>query len=167
MTKETAPPVLKEPIMLHRPTPAKSPWRLLPLVALAVLVAGSAVAAELPLHIQLIWGTNGEKPKEGPPLKDVDAKLKERLTAVFKWQHYYEVHQTNITVAEKQVRKVKIDKPCDIEIHNLGNSLIEVKLFGKGEKVFTSKAPLKDKEPVVLAGPDKNDTAWFVVLTPK
>ena len=40
----------------------------------------------------------------------------------------------------------------------------EVELIGEGKKLVQKRQAIKAGELVVLAGPDKNDTAWFVIL---
>jgi len=40
-----------------------------------------------------------------------------------------------------------------------------VKIFGEGKHLRTVRQPIPPGEMLVLAGDDKNDTAWFVVLT--
>ena len=54
---------------------------------------------------------------------------------------------------------------CEIEVDNFGNSSIEVKLYGKGKMVVKKTQKIKPGELLIFAGDDKNDTAWFVVLS--
>ena len=54
---------------------------------------------------------------------------------------------------------------CEIEVQNLGNSSIEVKLYGKGKLAVRKTQKISPSELLVLAGDDKDDTAWFVVLS--
>jgi len=63
-------------------------------------------------------------------------------------------------------KRVRMSEKCEIEVENLGDSTVEVKLFGEGKMVVRKKQALPTGELLVLAGEDKNDTAWFVVLTP-
>jgi hypothetical protein len=53
---------------------------------------------------------------------------------------------------------------CNLEVEYLGNSNVELKLFGKGKMVVSKRQTISLGEIAVLAGPDENDTAWFVVL---
>jgi hypothetical protein len=138
--------------------------------SLLLLSAGGALparaAGETTFQIQLIWGTNGDKPKD-KPLKDVDAKLQEKLKGVFKWKNYYEVSHNSLSVPkENSSAKLKLSEKCDIQVHDLGSSRIEVLLFGEGKPVVKRTQAVIPGEMIILAGDSKNDTAWFVVLVP-
>lgn len=137
------------------------------LLACAVLafVGPVLAAAEGAYHVQLIWGTDGERPKD-KPLKDVDAKLLEKLKAVFKWKNYYEVDQKHFHLPKQSSQKLKLSDKCEIEVQDLSNSRIEVRLFGEGKLVVKKAQAVVLEEPIVLGGGGKDETAWFVVLTP-
>ncbi|HYT60118.1 MAG TPA: hypothetical protein VEL06_08095 [Haliangiales bacterium] len=119
---------------------------------------------DLNLQAQLVWGTDNDKPDD-PKLKDVDPKVKEKLRGVFKWKNYFEVNRQNFTVTASTPKKIRMSDHCEIEVQNLGNASIEVKLYGQGKLVVRKTQKIKPSELLVLAGDDKNDTAWFVVLS--
>ena len=119
---------------------------------------------DLNLQAQLVWGTNKEKPDD-PNLKEVDPSVAEKLRKVFKWKNYFEVNKQNVTVTVGSPKKVKMSDDCEIEVQNLGNSSIEVKLYGKGKLAVRKTQKISPSELLVLAGDDKDDTAWFVVLS--
>jgi len=121
-------------------------------------------SADLNLLAQLVWGTNNEKPGD-PKLKEVDPGVAEKLRKVFKWKNYFEVKRQSFTVAVGSPKKVKMSDDCEIEVQNLGNSSIEVKLYGKGKLAVRKTQKISSSELLVLAGDDKDDTAWFVVLS--
>jgi hypothetical protein len=123
-----------------------------------------AATGELGLQAQLIWGTDGEKPKE-PNLKDVDSATQDKLKKVFKWKNYYEVDKQEFKVPMSSKKRVRMSAKCEVEVENLGDSQVEVKLFGEGKMVVKKRQALKSGELLVLAGDDKNNTAWFVILT--
>ncbi len=135
------------------------------LLALANFGEARAVAGDLQLQAQLVWATNDPKP-DGKALNDVDPKLRDKLRNVFRWTNYFEVSSTNFVSVQGAVKKVPMSKHCEIEVTNLGDSRIEVKLYGKGTLVVTKRQTFNPKEPLVLAGDDKNSTAWFVAITP-
>ena len=120
--------------------------------------------ADLNLQAQLVWGTNNEKPDD-PKLKEVDPSVAEKLRKVFKWKNYFEVKRQNFTVAVGSPKRVKMSDDCEIEVQNLGSSSIEVKLYGKGKLAVRKTQKISPSELLVLAGDDKDDTAWFVVLS--
>ena len=120
--------------------------------------------ADLNLQAQLVWGTNKEKPDD-PKLKEVDRSVAEKLRKVFKWKNYFEVNRQQFTVPVGSSKRIKMSDDCEIEVQNLGNSSIEVKLYGKGKLAVRKTQKISPSELLVLAGDDKDDTAWFVVLS--
>ena len=121
-------------------------------------------SADMNLQAQLVWGTNKEKPDD-PKLKEVDPSVAEKLRKVFKWKNYFEVKRQNLTVAPGTPKKIKMSDECEIEVQNLGSSSIEVKLYGKGKLAVRKTQKISPSELLVLAGDDKDDTAWFLVLS--
>jgi len=142
------------------------PFWQLALAATAVLqpLVVKSAPADLTLQAQLVWGTNNDKPND-PKLKDVDPKVTDKLRGVFKWKNYFEVNRQKFTVTGAGPKRVKMSDHCEIEVQNLGNSSVELKLYGQGKMVVKKTQKIKAGELLVLAGDDKNDTAWFVVLT--
>jgi len=144
------------------------PFGQLALIATVVFSVYSCIVrsapADLSLQAQLVWGTNNDKPDD-PKLKDVDPKVTDKLRGVFKWKNYYEVNRQNFTVTSSAPKKVKMSGQCEIEVQNLGGSSVELKLYGQGKMVVRKTQKIKSGELLVLAGDDKNDTAWFVVLS--
>jgi len=132
-----------------------------------VLTVPEALGApgEVSLRAVLIWGTDGAKPADRK-LKEVEPQTKQKLKAVFKWRDYYEVDRQVFKVPISSKKRVRMSEKCEIEVENLGDSNLEVKLFGEGRMVVRKKQALPSGEVLVLAGEDKNDTAWFVVITP-
>ncbi len=122
-----------------------------------------AAEQDLAVRAQLIWGSDEHKPSD-PNIKMVDAKLAETLRNVLKWKNYYECSSVKLNVAMSKAEKVRVSDKCEIEVTNLGKGSAEIKLYGKGKLVSTRKLVI-GSEPLVVGGPDKNDTAWFVVVT--
>jgi hypothetical protein len=133
----------------------------------ALLATPSVWAApgEMNLRAVLIWGTNGSKPDD-KKLKDVEPQTRQKLAAVFKWKDYYEVDRQNFKVPLSSKKRIRMSEKCEIEVENLGDATVDVKLFGEGRMVVRKKQALLAGELLVLAGEDKNDSAWFVVITP-
>jgi multidrug efflux pump subunit AcrA (membrane-fusion protein) len=127
------------------------------------LCAPAAESGDLKLQAQLIWGTDAAKPSD-TKIKDLDADTKDRLKGVFKWKNYFEVSSQSFEVGARSSKAIRMSPKCDIEVEHLGDALVEVKLFGEGRLVVKKKQTLKAGELLVLAGDDKNNTAWFVIL---
>jgi hypothetical protein len=137
--------------------------------------AGEVQAGDVKFQVALVWGTNKEK-LDDPTLKEVDPKLKESLQRFLKWKHYYEVNRDRnkepFVVSDKGSSKRKLSDKCEIEARlvegrDQGKPMVEVKVIGEGKLVKTVRQPIVAKESLTIAGDDKNDTAWAIVLTPK
>jgi hypothetical protein len=129
-----------------------------------LLAAVPLQAGDLKLQAQLIWGTNEEKPA-GKDLKEIDLVLQKKLRSIFKWKNYFEVNRQFIVVADPGTGKARLSDKCVIEVEHFGNQDVEVKLFGQGKLVGRLRETLSKTKSIVLAGDDKRDTAWFVVVT--
>jgi len=110
----------------------------------------------------LIWGTNESQPS-GKNIKELDAKLRERLANIFKWRNYFEVSRKTAGVTPSKPQLVKLSDDCSVDIKLLPDNQAEVKLIGKGKTIVTRRHSLAKPDALVLAGDDKNNTAWFVV----
>ena len=136
------------------------------------LILGFALAAvdlraeDLNLDAQLIWGTNSDKPPE-PALPEVDKETAKKLRNVFKWKHYYLINKTNAVVASRGTKRIPLSKKCTIEITELEGPKVGVTLIGEQKPVNKTAKPLSKGESIVIAGDDKNDCAWFVVIAQK
>jgi len=144
------------------------------LVCLAVCLwfrggLASAAAAELTLKTQLLWGTDQEKPHDST-YKEVDPKVKRKLSRIFKWKHYFEINQQQASLGIKDAKRLKLSAKCEIDLRFVDEHTLEIKLYGEGKWTKTvrqSVRALHQGELAVLAGDDKEkyDDAWFVVLS--
>lgn len=143
------------------------PVRLVLLLAFAALALSQSVAAEQKFAAMLIWGTDGEKPEgKEKELKDVDPVLQEKFSKIFKWKNYYEVNRTNIVVKPSEPSHIVLSSKCEVKINHTDKGT-EIELFGEKKSVTKQTISMPVKDIQVLAGPDKNATAWFVVLKPE
>lgn len=120
---------------------------------------------ELNFQLQLIWGTNDAKPP-GKDLKEVEPRITEGFKGIFKWKNYFEVTRKNLAVPQNETKRIQMSDKCEVEVQNLGNSTVEVRLIGEGKPVNKVKQTISPGRLFSIAGGDKNDTAWFVVLKP-
>lgn len=153
--------------MSPKPTSSASRWHFLVLlVGLAwglIQTLAASVPVETRVQAVFVWGTNESKPA-GKNLKEVDAKLRERLANIFKWQNYFEVSRQSAGVLAGKPQSLKLSDECSVEIKILPENQAEVKLIGKGKTIVTRRYSLAKPDALVLAGDDKNNNAWFVVL---
>jgi hypothetical protein len=145
----------------RRPFPGILRWCLLLFFALA---ARELRAEDLNIEAQLIWGTNADKsPDDGH--KAVDKATADKLRNVFKWKNYFLVNKQNVVVPNRSTKQIHLSKQCTVEITELQGPKVEVKLIGDHKPVNKTVKPLSKGETFVIAGDDKNETAWFVVIT--
>jgi hypothetical protein len=141
-----------------------SPFIALWLVVLAsVLWAGPTRAADLRLDVRLIWGTN-ERSSPDPTHKPIDTPLTRKLGKLLTWKYYFEVNRKEIAIPLNAAKTIKLSGECTIEVINLGESRVEVKLFRAGKFVSKTVETVPKGDWLVLAGDGANKTAWFVVL---
>lgn len=133
---------------------------LVPSAGMNGVLAGES---EVALSAQLVWATDGAKPT-GKDLKEVDDVTRDKLRGVFRWKGYFEVSRKEFKVGSAAITRVRMSSKCEIEVERLGKETYEVKLFGEGKMVVKKRQSLTPGELLVLAGDDKDDTAWFVVI---
>jgi len=127
------------------------------------LRSAEALATDMRVETRLIWGTNDEQSPE-PKHKSIDTPLTQRLAKVFTWRNYFEVNRKEASITLNATRKFELSEKCHIEVKNLGNTRVEVKLFGSGKLLSKTLKVISTGDWFVLAGPCRNKTAWFVVL---
>jgi len=145
-------------------------WAFLILLATAFqpfqLLAADPDKPEQKFVAILVWGTDGDKPDD-KELKEVDSALREKFQKIFKWKNYYEVSRTNVAVKVGESKHIKLSKKCEVKIHQTEKEGMDVELFGEGKSVYKGKTSMPLKDILTLAGHEKNENAWFVVLKPE
>ena len=131
---------------------------------LAGLLAVPLQAAELKLEAKLIWGTNDDTYSD-PKLKRVDESTAAKPSKIFQWKYYFEMNRVVGTVPSRGTKSFEMSKKCVIEITELAGPKVEVKLIGEGKPVIKTTKHLTKGESFTLAGDDKNDCAWLVIIT--
>lgn len=140
-------------------------FRFLGCVFFLLFCLGTPVSAsDLKIEAKLVWGTNDDK-YSNPKHTRVDENTAARLRKIFKWKNYFVVNQQTTNVLSRQTRRLKMSEPCAIDVTEMEGDRVEVTLFGEGKPVNKSFQPLKKGESVVIAGSDKNDCAWFIMIT--
>ncbi len=133
------------------------------IVCIAFLfLAIPAKAANLKLEIYLVWGANDEKISE--KYKKLDKEMADKLHKIFKWKHYFLISKQKADVPSRSTRRIKVSDKCEIEITELEGPRVEVKLYGEGKLINRTTKSLTKDELFTLAGDDKNETAWFVII---
>jgi hypothetical protein len=123
-----------------------------------------AAPSEIKIKVQLIWATNADKSPD-PKHKPVsDALRKKLLESPMRWTNYFVVKEATMKLPPAGSDKVSLSEKCSVEVKDLGKSMFEISLYGKGQKVLKQSQSLPHDETLVLGGNDRNETAWFVVL---
>ena len=126
--------------------------------------AAAADAAGMTVQAVLVWGTNEEKPPN-KNLKELEPELARKLRkAPYKWKNYFEVDRRLVTIPSNASKRVPMSEHCELDMKNLGEDRIEVKLTGRGKLVSRNVEPLPMGHTMILSGDDKNDNAWLIVL---
>ena len=137
-----------------------------------VLATAGVWAEELKIEASLVWGTNDDKPvapgADGKPsdkkLTPVSHEMAKKLGNIFKWKHYYEVNKIAGAVPSRGTNTFTMSKDCTIRITELAGPKVKVALIGKGKPVNETTENLEKGGCFTIGGPDKNHTAWFVVV---
>jgi hypothetical protein len=147
-----------------------STWLLLGLGAILFILGGAEVqAAKLKLKAQLIWGTDHEKPKNDPNIKELDPKLRDKLRKIrlFSWKNFFEVDRQFLNLPHLGSNITSLSHECVIEVEHLGNTNIKVRLYGEGKLVQTVSQNLPKGEYLILAGDVKKKITerWIIALS--
>jgi len=132
------------------------------LIAFFVSIATCVTqAADMKLELKLIWATNDAQSPD-PKHKPLDGELAKKMEKMpFKWKNYFEVNRKEVSAPVNTVVKTPLSAKCSVEVKNLGDGRIEVKLIGAGKEVRKELHPLKNGI-LIVGGNAENDTAWFV-----
>ena len=131
--------------MSLKPTSKPSLWQFIVLLLTfaSALLAGASSPVETRVQAVLVWGTDEAKPT-GKNLKEVDAKLRDRLANVFKWKNYFEVNRQTATLPSMaKVQTLKLSDECFVEVKLLPENVAEVKLMGKGKAIGAALPQLR------------------------
>jgi len=134
-------------------------------LGMAALLGAPAYAQNLKVEAKLVWGTDDSK-SPNPKHHPLDPTLARRLgKSPYRWKNYFEETQQIVEVPVGQTKSKIIMSPrCVLEIKNLGDERVEVRLHGNGKPVSIHKESLKDNGLLVLGGEAENETAWLVTI---
>ena len=138
--------------------------RIFLITLIALFAAASATAGPLGVDAKLVWGCNEEKTTDSSLKLLSPETVKQMGIGMFKWKHYFLVTNMSATIPEKGTGKLVLSPKCTVEVTN-GEETYNAKLIGEGKKL--KELDQKKDKSLVLAGDDKNETAWFAIVTPK
>lgn len=143
------------------------------LPTLLLLLPSALAADDFKVEARLVWGTDQPKP-DGKKFTSLDDLCRDKVRP-FKWTNYWVVNTVSAPVSHGNPQLVQLSPKCAIDLNDLGNGNVEIRLFELKEgaqpklvkPVQHSLKALKNGEYLILAGDDKKvwDDAWFVILT--
>ncbi len=142
---------------------APGSWFRLLLLSVLVLPTCLLLAGDLSLEAKLIWASN-EPNSPDPNHKKLDSELTKWLEKHHAWKYYFQENVQKVALKGTAPTKVQMSKECRLEITHLGNSRIEVKLYGKDKLVARVVDEVPTNNRLVIAGDSKSDTAWFIAI---
>lgn len=159
------------PVEMIQPTRIARWFALFFLACLSGL-GGDALAGEPRYQIQLVWGTDDPKADPGGK-KPLDEGIRERLRSL-RWKSYFVVKSEVATVTAKESKRLTLSDRCAVELKELPNGHLEVKMFslkpGSEVKEVASKTmslkELNGGNLIIYAGDSKDrwDDAWLVIV---
>jgi hypothetical protein len=141
-------------------------WLLFLLLTAAGGTQAGTVEAKAPpptyYYVQLIRGTDQDRVQEAL-WKPIGPKLSSRLSPVFRWKNYWEVHREAIPVQAKKVRRYRLSDVREVEIQLINPAEIEIRLYLKG-KLMEKSRQLVRTHMGIIGGDRIGDESWFVVV---
>ena len=137
---------------------------LLLLCYLATFVHAAAATKPSVLYVQVIRGTDQEKPA-GKNYREIGPKLSAKLSPVFQWKHYWETELKKVDFDPAKIAKVALAGQRTLEIEKLKSGELEVRLFRRSGLV-TKTRQAKNGRMAILGGEESNKESFFVVVRP-
>jgi len=130
-----------------------------------VAVGSVALAEDLKLEAQLVWGTNDKK-APNPRVKPVEPEIRKKLAELpLRWTNYFEINRKQFEVPHGRTGKTALSEKCSLEVKSVEDKKVEVLWYNKkGELVGRQTQPLPQGELLVLGGNAPNSTCWLLTL---
>lgn len=139
--------------------------RLWPLMLCLVLARGAARGAEgaaLTCYLQFVCASDQETPP-APNAKTIGPELRQRLNAVFKWKHYWELKRQPVHLQPGGKIHVTLNSEREVELDWVSAGTMAVQVYYRGRLSRSSEVPVA--KCFSVAGGDASDgRSWFVVI---
>jgi hypothetical protein len=134
-------------------------------LGIAMTLVGAAHAQNLKVEAKLVWGTDDAQ-SPNPHHHLLEPGLTRRLKgSPYRWKNYFEENHQVVEIPVGQTKaKIIMSDRCTLDIKNLGDERVEVRLHGNGKPVSVHKESLKGNGLLVLGGDAANETAWLVTI---
>ena len=142
--------------------PLKVFWLILfvPVVIGTMLFA--ADTRTVTFYVQLICGSDSDKPLN-PDWKPVGPKLNQRLRAVFRWKHYWEVKRESVELNQNHVARLHLTRERDVEVTSYAPPATRIRLYYNGQLTRCQHQPIGE-HMCLLGGDAESGDSWFVTV---
>ncbi len=147
-------------------------WFAVVFLACLTGLGREVIAGDPQYQIQLVWGTDDPNADSGGK-KPLEEETRNRLRGL-RWKQYFVVKSEVASVPENESKRVTLSDRCAVELKELSNGQLEVKMFslkaGSDAKEVASKTTslkeLKAGHLFVYVGDSKDrwDDAWAVIV---
>ena len=149
--------------------------RVLSFLCLGTLLTAATVrAGDVPIRLQLVWGTDGELP-EGKQFSRLEPDLQRKFLRHLRWKNYFVVKSETRAVKGPENQSVALSKRCTVEVAVVGEDQLQVRIHGVDaegkprlvDSKMQSIAKLREGHVFVYGGDSRDnwDDAWLVVIT--
>lgn len=124
-------------------------------------------------RIQLVWGTDVQRPAGKDAMKPLDPATSARLRQL-RWTNYFVTKTEFATPDSKEHRRVTLSDRCAVDLKEVEGGKLEVRMLslkpGSEPKQVASRAvgleALKKGEMMIYAGDSKDrwDDCWLVIV---
>jgi hypothetical protein len=133
------------------------------LVGLAILLEKKNQAAPFTYYVQLIRGTEDDKPPL-PGCRKVGPKLTGIFQSSLKWKDYWQIKLKEVALPPGHRTRVRLNNHREVEIDLSNPNLSKVTVFQDGKVVSRTISPMGQGS--TLIGGDRNqNSAWFIVAS--
>jgi hypothetical protein len=139
--------------------------RLIPFLLVVLCSFGAAAQPNnsVTYFVQLVVGTNREKPPEGAKWNKIGPSLQRELSPVFRWSNYWEVNRQKAEVAPRSVSRLRLNEARELEIRISPDGQVELQLFRDGKVVRKMKDIVSNRR-LIMGGDRNKEEAWFVII---
>ncbi len=131
--------------------------------ALAFFLCSAAAQGQpITYYVQLIRGTDQEQIQDAT-WKPIGPKLTNRLSPVFRWKNYWEVHRQTVPVEKNKLIRYRLSDVREVEIELINPAEIEIRLYLKGRLMERSRQLVRTHMGII-GGERTKDESWFVVV---
>jgi hypothetical protein len=134
------------------------------LICLAFVLLPARAADRPMLYVQVIWGTDQEKPA-GTHYREIGPKLSAKLSPVFRWKHYWETERKKVHTDPTKITKVPLANQRSLEIEHLQSGGTEVRLFRRNGLVTKNRQGANGRM-FILGGENSSRDSFFVIVRP-